>query len=284
MIFLGTGAAELIPDPFCECEVCRHARFSKDTREKRLRSALYLDANNLIDIGPDVPSACARYGLSLSTLRNLFITHFHSDHFAVSSLETLRMSVTERPKLRLFGSPEGIAGALSAHIQDAAHIDISLEAIAPGERRAVDDFFITPLRTIHSGAYPGETAQSYLFERGGKAFLYACDTGLYPEENDKTLKGRALDLVIMEGTFGDGAYPLTSKHMTCASLAVMMERLAELKAITQDTRIVLTHIAHKGLLTHEQYTRRAHYLFGDRACVAYDGMVIDDDSLTPIAS
>ena len=49
MIFLGTGASEAIPNPFCTCEVCRKARTSRDHREKRGRSAFSIDEENLID-------------------------------------------------------------------------------------------------------------------------------------------------------------------------------------------------------------------------------------------
>ena len=78
MIFLGTGASEAIPNPFCECEVCRKALSSDDPREKRGRSAFSIDEQNLIDFGPDVINAAGRFGLSMAHLRNLFYTHFHT--------------------------------------------------------------------------------------------------------------------------------------------------------------------------------------------------------------
>ena len=78
MIFLGTGASQLIPNPFCDCRVCRYARQANDPREVRRRSALLLDAHTLIDAGPDVPAACNAYGKSLTELKSLFITHMGS--------------------------------------------------------------------------------------------------------------------------------------------------------------------------------------------------------------
>lgn len=38
-VFLGTGAAELYPNPFCGCPVCARAR---ENRETRLRSCFLL--------------------------------------------------------------------------------------------------------------------------------------------------------------------------------------------------------------------------------------------------
>ena len=45
-VFLGTGAAEMYPNPFCGCETCERAR---QNRETRLRAAFLLDpASELI--------------------------------------------------------------------------------------------------------------------------------------------------------------------------------------------------------------------------------------------
>ena len=43
MLFLGTGASEMIPNPMCGCPVCRAALRSTDPREKRCRSAALFD-------------------------------------------------------------------------------------------------------------------------------------------------------------------------------------------------------------------------------------------------
>ena len=51
-IFLGTGTSQGVPVIGCECDVCK----SFDTRDKRLRSAFFLDIEGVhfvIDAGPD---------------------------------------------------------------------------------------------------------------------------------------------------------------------------------------------------------------------------------------
>ena len=90
MIFLGTAAGDLIPSPFCECPICAAARKSGERRHKRYHSMLLLDEENLIDFGPELGAACIEFGLSLSRLRNVFLTHFHEDHFAFSLLPLLQ--------------------------------------------------------------------------------------------------------------------------------------------------------------------------------------------------
>ena len=110
MIFLGTGASEAIPNPFCECEVCRKALASDDPKEKRGRTAFSIDEENLIDFGPDVISAAGRCGVSMARLRNVFYTHFHSYHFDLVHWETPRMSVTPPPAFRVFLSEPALEG------------------------------------------------------------------------------------------------------------------------------------------------------------------------------
>ena len=104
MIFLGTAAGDLIPSPFCECPICAAARKSGERRHKRYHSMLLLDEENLIDFGPELGAACIEFGLSLSRLRNVFLTHFHEDHFAFSLLPLLQMARTDHPKLTFWMS------------------------------------------------------------------------------------------------------------------------------------------------------------------------------------
>ena len=49
---LGSGAAEAIPNPYCQCSVCQQAR-SLGGRECRARSAAIINDDLLIDLGPD---------------------------------------------------------------------------------------------------------------------------------------------------------------------------------------------------------------------------------------
>ena len=52
VVFLGTGSSLGVPIPTCQCETCR----SKDKKDNRLRTSIYIELNNckfIIDCGPD---------------------------------------------------------------------------------------------------------------------------------------------------------------------------------------------------------------------------------------
>lgn len=83
--FLGTGSSLGIPVITCSCEVCR----SKDPRDKRLRTSVYIEAGNqniIIDISPDFRSQVLNAGIH--RIDAVLITHEHRDH--IGGLDDIR--------------------------------------------------------------------------------------------------------------------------------------------------------------------------------------------------
>lgn len=77
--FLGTGTSQGVPMIGCTCAVCQ----SKDKRDNRLRSAIWLksgNANVVIDTGPDFRYQMLR--ARVPRLDAIVYTHGHKDHVA----------------------------------------------------------------------------------------------------------------------------------------------------------------------------------------------------------
>jgi phosphoribosyl 1,2-cyclic phosphate phosphodiesterase len=77
--FLGTGTSQGVPIIACECEVC----ISADTKDKRLRSSVLVETENInfiIDTGPDFRYQMLREGVK--KLDAVVFTHEHKDHIA----------------------------------------------------------------------------------------------------------------------------------------------------------------------------------------------------------
>ncbi|WP_214069996.1 MBL fold metallo-hydrolase [Mucilaginibacter sp. dw_454] len=77
--FLGTGTSQGVPVIACGCEVCTSA----DTRDKRLRSSILIEAEDkivVIDSGPDFRYQMLR--ANVQRLDAVVYTHEHKDHVA----------------------------------------------------------------------------------------------------------------------------------------------------------------------------------------------------------
>ncbi|MDE7084923.1 MAG: hypothetical protein K2O81_06730, partial [Clostridia bacterium] len=79
--YLGTGAAEGVPAMFCSCPFCDKLRKSGDVREFRTRSQVLIDGDLSIDFPPEAYVHSLSYGIDLSALKYILVTHSHMDHF-----------------------------------------------------------------------------------------------------------------------------------------------------------------------------------------------------------
>lgn len=96
--FLGTGTSQGVPIIGCDCDVC----MSSDSRDKRLRSSLFIELNEtkvLIDVGPDFRQQFLRAGIS--DIDEILVTHEHNDH--VGGIDDVRPINFQRDKpIRLY--------------------------------------------------------------------------------------------------------------------------------------------------------------------------------------
>lgn len=289
-VFLGTGAAEMYPNPFCGCETCERARRNRETR---LRAAFLLDETMMVDFGPDVPAASQHWGVPLYDVEHVLITHTHEDHFNAATFSVLTMTNMKKKPMHFYLSAAGLAWV--EQIIDAQHGmngtfgdmlssllaqgKIAFHALEPYQTYEIGGKKITPLKTIHRGYGAGETAQNYLiaWERG--VWLYAADTSLYGEENltflgDWAKVHGALDTVIVEGTFGSRRLPKDSGHMDAYQLAQQMADLRRVSALDRHTRVFITHINQVQHFSHAEYQNYLQIHADANITVAYDGMRI----------
>ena len=100
--FLGTGTSQGVPVIGCSCEVCR----SLDFRDKRLRTSLHLQTDNLsivIDTGPDFRQQMLRE--SIPEIHAVVFTHAHRDH--VAGLDDVRAyNFLQKMDIPVYGTKE----------------------------------------------------------------------------------------------------------------------------------------------------------------------------------
>lgn len=287
--FLGTGAADTIPNAFCSCPVCTDAR-SNLAQKTRKRASFLIDEENLIDFGPDFSCATQQYNLNMSGIKNIFITHTHEDHFCISNFGLLNMSnrsadfplhvyLSEKGYAWLDGVSQALCGSLGDHMDFAkamAAKRVILHKVEPYKEFTVDKIKVFPIETTHrvQKGDSGEMAINYLFTLpDGHKILYACDTGIYTERALAELKDCRADDIILEATFGSRDND-SSSHLNAKTFVIMLNRFLENNIATPQSRVYATHINHKHDLTHEKYQEFFDNNSPIKVVVAHDGMQI----------
>lgn len=266
LMFLGTGSAEGMPALFCGCRVCREARRGKGP-DRRTRTSVLLNDVVKIDLGPDTLAHAHAYDLDLSRLEHLVFTHSHDDHFAPRELQYL--SPTFAPErqglLQVWATDDLIQKMTGEMACFFEQVPLSLHLLAPFVEVAVGPLFLTPFPAQHK---PDELCLNFLVRDGERVLLYATDTGWYEEKTWAFLRGRRIDAAIVECGKGASTQPYPG-HLNVDEVRRYKARLVEGGGLAPDAPFWVTHVAHTGLLLHEELAER---LAPDRIAVAYDGL------------
>lgn len=268
LFFLGTAAAEGYPGIFCNCANCQQARLLGG-KNLRFRSALLVNDDLLIDFGPDLLASALRFNLSLWGVTTGLVTHAHSDHFFPGHFGMRGDAFTGKlppPNLRLFG-PQDVAEMLEATFSDLDELHLESHTVHAFDTWKSGRYTITAYHAFH--AVERLEALFYSVEDGRHAFLYATDTGPFPEDTRQALSGRSFDVIILEETLGSGQY---NQHL---GFDTFIEQLAWMRTagmLRPGGRVIAHHLSHTNNPSHEQLEAT----FRPQAVeVAYDGLEID---------
>ena len=270
--YLGTSGAEGMPGIFCDCDICLEAEKRKGPN-LRMRPCALIDDSILLDYSPDLYSARLRFGVRLSQVRNVFVTHPDAEHFHPELLEfyPYGSSIIRKGEGVTFYGNRSTKARFDAFMATRAgkraegYADYRL--IEAFESISVNDITFTALPANHG--VPG-FCNLYLVERGSSSLLYAHDTGRLPESVWEYLKNKKLTCVSMDASYG--AHPtLDSGHMNFAMDIETHERMLKEGILADGAYFILNHFLHVGGMLHEEITA----MMAPRGMLpAYDGMVI----------
>ncbi|MBE6584837.1 MAG: MBL fold metallo-hydrolase [Ruminococcaceae bacterium] len=270
--YLGTAAAEGIPGLFCNCKVCQNALKVRG-KEIKTRSQALVDDRILIDFPPDTYMHVLNYGLDLREINHCIITHSHFDHLFVNDfwcrLEGIAHGVSEEP-MHIFLTESGYRKAEQEYGANVDGARLKFHKIRPFEPFMIEDYRITPIAANHD-----KKADPVIFaiERGGKAMLYANDTGILPDESWEYLKKMdvTFDFVSLDCT-GMLLTGWRNGHMDLGTNKEFFEKLCQMGRCDGKTVVYVNHFSHNGLATHEQLVvEAAKYGFG----VSFDGLEVE---------
>lgn len=272
--FLGTAAAEGVPAVFCKCKTCEAAR-KCGGRNIRTRSQILIDDDMLFDFPMDTYMHALRFGLDLSAITCVLVTHAHMDHcypqeFVMRGAPfAYNMS---QPRVRIYGN----AAVMDIFEQDTAR------EIRPEIKSAIDFVVLKPYDVIDDGktriiALPaehtkGEECLVYYIERAGKGIALLNDTGILNAEVFKRLKtmGATLSLAAFDCTYGAKRHG-AGRHMGLYDIVDQLSIMQDAQLLDNDFRAVATHFSHNTELDYKGMCAAAAKF---NISVAFDGMEI----------
>ena len=277
--FLGTGAAEGVPAPFCRCPVCEYAR-REGGREIRLRTCFRLTDTLMVDLGADAVVQAVRYG-ELSGVNHVLVTHTHDDHLNPHMLMECMWGRNYRGTLHYYFTEEAFAivehwrenpWVLKGRVREFEEMGyIAFHKLRFGERTVIDGLGVTPFRGNHKGNV-GEDSAMYLIELpDGRKLFYGLDSGAYYPETLSALAEHRIDIYISEGTMGPPPAAAHPSHMGMADVKELADRLVEQGTLDAQSVLYLTHISHRS--SHKQNVEAVETMgFPVKTVVTYDGM------------
>ena len=268
ILFLGTAAAEGTPSPFCECPTCTHAR-QAGGHNVRMRTATLVNDDLLFDFGPDLVAATQRFGVRLSHLETLLVTHAHGDHLLPGNLIWRGPDFCPTPttSLSVFG-PGPVTRMLrrDPHWPTLAEKGaVSLETVQAGQRWRSGRYQITALPANHD---PGQAALLYIVTDSRHKLFYATDSGPLSERAWRIVaRETPFDAVLMEETMGRA--PHWTGHHNMESFLEAHQRFIREGWLTEKAQFVAFHFSHQSNPPHDELV---HTFAPHGVIVAYDGM------------
>lgn len=273
--FLGTGAAEGFPAAFCACEYCKSARKIGES-EFRTRSQVLIDDFMSIDFPPDAYAHSLKFGVDLSALKYILVTHSHMDHFYAHDfiLHGYKYAALEQPVLNIYGNGEILkvySECTRRELKDGVAKTVSLNVISPFSTLTVGGYRILTLPAIHATA---EEALLYYVEKGSAGYLHLYDTGALSDQSVEFLKnnGAHANLIAFDCTFLSAPPQGGTRHMCLEDNKNILNRLIKAGVADGRTKCVVTHFSHNSNPLRKNVERAAmEYGF----IGAYDGLTLE---------
>ena len=274
LMFLGTAAAEGVPAVFCNCPTCLNAK-KKGGRDVRTRSQILIDDDTLFDFPMDTYMHMLRYGLDLSAVKRVLITHSHMDHcypqeFCMRGEPFAKRLTTD--KVKVYGNTkvcEMFVGDTAREIRPEVEAGIELKTVAPYDEVISGDMRIIALPASHT---VGEDCLVYYVERNGVGVLLLNDTGVlnsevYSKLADMKVNVRAVMCDCTYGAIRHGA----GRHMGLFDIVDQKSIMEKAGVLNNDALVIATHLSHNTDLDYDGISALAKDY---NIIVAYDGMTI----------
>jgi len=285
LTFLGTADSWGYPNAFSAAAWDEQARAQGGVCLRK-HSAVLVNDDLLIDLGPHVLAASAQHGVPLTGVRYVLQTHEHMDHLAPGVL-LARNRKPALPTLHFHASLGAIAcvqkalapylgrfiaGTVAGDImppEAMTQLRLTFRPVEPFEQFKAGPYRVHTIRANHDVEHI--TALLYAIERDGRSLFYGTDTGEVSEQSWAALRqqGHKFNLIVMDHTFGTSGRG--EGHLNAAQFVEQVARMRDEGLLAPDARVFATHIASHSNPPHPELVEYA----AERGYeVAYDGLIV----------
>ncbi|HEX4429452.1 MAG TPA: bifunctional adenosylcobinamide kinase/adenosylcobinamide-phosphate guanylyltransferase [Frankiaceae bacterium] len=234
---LGTGSSDGWPNPWCSCASCNAAR---SAGELRSQTGVLVDDRLLIDCGPDVPRAAARFGVDLGTVELLLIGHAHPDHCGPQALMWRGWSSRSERPLEVIGPP-AVIEACRPWADPAG--PIAFTPIEAGGEMTRSGYRIRAHPARHGGPEIGPAVLFDVTGPDGTRLLYAVDTAPLEEDALPGDREQPYDVLLLENTFGDAVVRIGDHH-GLDDFAATVSAMRRAGTLNVSSHVVAVHLGH----------------------------------------
>lgn len=273
--YLGTGAAEGVPAVFCSCPFCKKVR-ATGASEFRTRSQVLIDGDISIDFPPEAYAHSLNFGVDLSALKYILVTHSHMDHFYAHDfvLRGYKYATLDAGKLSVCGNGEVnkvFSECTRREMKDEVAANIEVKTVGAFESFTLGDYRVLSLPAQHGTA---EEALLFYVEKGDKGYLHMCDTGALSDGAINFLKenGANINIITFDCTFLDAPPQAGTRHMGIADNLAIKERLDRAGISDKNTKCVITHFSHNAQPSREKLFKIEKQY---SVTAAYDGLILE---------
>lgn len=250
VLFMGTGAADWIISERREHEFFR-----------RLTSAK-VNEDLMIDCSADTEDYINQNDISLIGIKDLLITHTHSDHY---SPDTIKNYLSKNIKI---WAEEKAQAQIVGDLPEYNLCKVSL--FKPIQ---VGDYEIIAVPANHSVSDIEQIPLHYIIKHGGKTVFWGCDGAWFTNQSWNEIRKHTYDLFVLDGTLGDavGDYRVF-EHNNLNMICEMAATIRSQNLLKENGRIIISHMSRYAHKPHEVLTKD---MKNYEIEVAYDGLELE---------
>lgn len=238
-------------------------------RNIRLQASLLVNNELLIDFGPDVTRAFNNYGLRMSKLKWVLITHCHFDHFYGGNFFNRLIGPRTKPisDLHIYG-PERMKKISTDWLFKPEEQKVFLHVVKPFQTFKLGKYTVKTFAITQNDKFAGRGMYYVILDRK-KTLLYVVDTYKLPEQNWQAMKGLRFDTVILDETFGFKDPPSKDHH----NIPLYLETIQRLKTeghTYKKTKFYTQHMSHHN----QPQDKLVNIMKKHHVAVPYDGLEI----------